>query len=210
MLLDNYWHVHWHSLCMILDYRSGVNNLFALLGCYATLVRSYWGFRDNLAIFYCRADHEKSIAVLCHFRSCLFLLVNDQQFTCSWHHVRRYVTDHNMPPAVSEDEKGETEPVFFFLFGDWLWAVELEQGIWSESCRKWDCTKDGGLHPHVNECKLKAGWISLQFDRTHHEAQSRAVESLRAECVKLARRLWYTDGFVFGALPSRCVTEHVN
>jgi hypothetical protein len=51
-------------------------------------------------------------------------------------HVERYARDHNMPLAMSEDEKGETKPVFFSsLFEEALRTVELEQGIWSESCR---------------------------------------------------------------------------
>jgi hypothetical protein len=59
---------------------------------------------------------------------CLFLLVNDKRLTWSWHHVRRYAADHNMPPAVSEDEKGETEPVFFF-FPPPVWRLALNGRI---------------------------------------------------------------------------------
>jgi len=206
-------YIHWHSICVILVYCSGSKwDLRPFLD----VTQRGLGVSDVSGQPSCLGGSSSSRRIQCASLLlpfvCLFLLVNNKQLTCSWHHVRWYATDHNMPPAVTEDEKGETEPVFFFclLFGDWLLTVELEPGIWSESCRKWDCTKDGGLHPHVNECQLAAGWIPLQFDWTHHEAKSWAVERLWAECGKLARRLWYPDGFVLGALPIRCVSEHVN
>ena len=52
-------------------------------------------------------------------------------------HVERYARDHNMPPAMSlRMRKAKQNQCFFTsLFEEALRTVELEQGIWSESCR---------------------------------------------------------------------------
>ena len=94
---------------------------------------------------------------------CLFLLVNDKQLTCSWHHVKaiRHWSQYAAGSVWGWERRNRTSVLFSPpLFGDWLWTVELEQGIWSESCRKWDGTKDGGLHRHTREWMQVSSWLN--------------------------------------------------